>query len=115
MSKHPATGWLTISEVQSVIIMAGHGSMQADMVLEKELRVLRFDPQEAGSDPCHWAQLEHRRPQNLPPTVTYFLKHKAIPTPTKSHLLIVPLPMSYGCQLQSKLPQYHTLCRIWRE
>ena len=27
--------WLTLSEVQSIIIMAGHGSKQADMVLER--------------------------------------------------------------------------------
>ena len=33
------TGWLVISEVYSIIIMGGHGGMQADMVLEKELRV----------------------------------------------------------------------------
>ncbi|KAL6091852.1 hypothetical protein STEG23_032202, partial [Scotinomys teguina] len=30
------------SEVQSIIIMVGLGSMQADMVLEKELRVLHL-------------------------------------------------------------------------
>ena len=80
MIKYPATGWLTISEVQSVIIMAGHGSMQADMVLEKELRVLRFDPQGAGSDLCHWAQFEHRRPQSLPP-------HSDISFNTRPYLL----------------------------
>ena len=33
-------------EIQSIIIMVGHGGMQADMVLEKELRVLFFDLQE---------------------------------------------------------------------
>ena len=35
--------WLTVSEVQSIITMAGHGSVQASMVLEKELRVLHLD------------------------------------------------------------------------
>ena len=31
-------GWLTYSsEAQSIIIMVGHGAMQADMVLEKKL------------------------------------------------------------------------------
>jgi hypothetical protein len=35
-------GWLTGSEVQSIIIEAA--SIQADMVLEKELRVLHLDP-----------------------------------------------------------------------
>ena len=36
---------LTVSEVQSIIIMLRHSSMQADMVLEKELKVeeLHFD------------------------------------------------------------------------
>ena len=42
-------GWLTVSEAQSIIIMAGHGGMQADMVLEKDLRVLHLDPQATGS------------------------------------------------------------------
>ncbi|KAL6084023.1 hypothetical protein STEG23_029938 [Scotinomys teguina] len=37
-------GWLTVSEVESIIIRAEHGGMQADMVLEKELRVLHPDP-----------------------------------------------------------------------
>ena len=27
--------WLTVSEVQSIIIMVGHDGMQADMVLER--------------------------------------------------------------------------------
>jgi hypothetical protein len=43
-----------------------HGSMQADMVLEKELRVLCLDLQAAGRDhePLTW--LEHLSPQSLP-------------------------------------------------
>ena len=41
-------GWLTYSsEVQSIIIMAEHGDVQADMVLEKEF--LHADMQTAGS------------------------------------------------------------------
>jgi hypothetical protein len=45
-----------------------HGSAQAGMVLEKELKALHLDPQAAEGD-CmpHWAELEHRRPQSLPP------------------------------------------------
>ena len=36
-------GWLTYSsEIQSIIIIVEHGSMLADMVLEKLLRVLHF-------------------------------------------------------------------------
>ena len=40
----------------------------ADMVLEKELRVLHLDPQAAEGD-CvsHWAELEHRRPLSQSP------------------------------------------------
>ncbi|KAL6082402.1 hypothetical protein STEG23_014328, partial [Scotinomys teguina] len=36
-------GWLAVSEIQSIIIMEGHGIMQADLVLE--LRVLHLDKQ----------------------------------------------------------------------
>jgi hypothetical protein len=32
-----------------------HGGMYADMVLEKELRVLFLDPQAAGDCVLHWA------------------------------------------------------------
>ena len=34
--------WLTVSEVQSLIIMVGHCSVRANMVPEKELRILHF-------------------------------------------------------------------------
>ena len=39
-----------------------HGGVQADMVLEKELRVKKephLDPQATGSKLSHWAWLEH--------------------------------------------------------
>ena len=32
----------------------GHGSIQTDMVLVKELRVLHLDPQAAGDYVTHW-------------------------------------------------------------
>ena len=32
-------GWLTVSEIYIIIFTAGHSSIQADVVLEKELRV----------------------------------------------------------------------------
>lgn len=42
--------WIAyISEVQSIIIIVRHGDMQADMVLERELRLLCLDPQATGS------------------------------------------------------------------
>jgi len=42
--------WLIVSEVQSIIILAGSmvASRQADMMLEEELRVLHLDPNTAG-------------------------------------------------------------------
>ena len=43
LKKEKAFSWMTYSsEVQSVIIMVGHGGVQADMVLEKALRILHF-------------------------------------------------------------------------
>ena len=56
-----------------------HDSVQADVVLEKELRVLHWDPQAAEGD--------------CVPTLGMAFSNKASPTPTRSHLLIVPLPM----------------------
>jgi hypothetical protein len=44
------------------------GSIQEDMVLEKEMRVLHLDLQAAKGDCArHWVELEHRRPESLPP------------------------------------------------
>jgi hypothetical protein len=54
-----------------------HGRLQADLDLEKEVRVLRLDPKaarrrlsSAGSQEetgiPHWMELEHRTPQNPP-------------------------------------------------
>ena len=42
-------GLLMVSEVQSIIMTEGHGSVQADVVLEKELRVLHLYWQATGS------------------------------------------------------------------
>ena len=58
-----------------------HGGLQADVVLEKLLRVLHLDLKAAGRD-CH---TRHRRPQSLSP--------RNILPPTRPQLLIVPLPM----------------------
>jgi hypothetical protein len=40
-------GWLTCSEVQSIIHGGKHSSIQAGVVLKKELRVLHLDPKAA--------------------------------------------------------------------
>ena len=37
-------GWLTLAEVQSIIRVGKHGIMQADLVLEEELRIVRLTP-----------------------------------------------------------------------
>ena len=59
------------SEIQSIIIMVEHSSMQADMVLEKEPRVLHLDMQATGSElrlELNYATgLNKYRPQNPPP------------------------------------------------
>ena len=46
------------SEAQSIIIMVGHGGMLADILLERELRILHFE-QATGSGLRHWVSLEH--------------------------------------------------------
>ena len=59
-------GRLTGSEVLFIAVMARsmEACMQADMVLEKELRVLHLDQQEETVS--HWAWPEHLRPQSPP-------------------------------------------------
>ena len=65
---------------------AGHGSVQADMVPEKELRVLRLNPQAMGSGLCHTrCSLSIRDLKACP--------HSDTLPPTRPHLLIVPLPL----------------------
>ena len=41
--------WGSLFNIQFLIIMAGHGGMQAGMVLEKELRVLHLAGNRRGS------------------------------------------------------------------
>jgi hypothetical protein len=86
-------GWLTVSEVQSIIIMVG--SMKADTVL-KESRVLQLDPKatrrrliSAGKQDealfyTEWC-LSTKSPQSQPHTDTL--------PPTRPHLPKVPLSM----------------------
>lgn len=47
------------SELWSIIVIAGHESVQANMKLEKELRALHLDPQATGSKMRHWVWLGH--------------------------------------------------------
>jgi hypothetical protein len=48
----------------AVMARSMEACMQADMVLEKELRVLHLDQQEETVS--HWAWPEHLRPQSPP-------------------------------------------------
>ena len=70
-----------------------HGGIQSDTVLEKELRVLTSwltgNRKWSETLGMAWASM---RPQN-PPLQWYTSSTKATPTPTKQHLLIVPLSL----------------------
>ena len=76
--------------------------MQANMVLEKETHDLYLDPQATGSELRPWAQLERRRPQSPPPTVTHFLlqvhsySNKATPPSRDTLYGDTVLPMTWG-------------------
>ena len=78
-------GWLTVSEIQSIIIIVMHRLVQADMVLEEPLHL--YPKCSQGDDHCvsHWAELEHM----------YYLKahlhSDALPL-TRPCLLVVPHP-----------------------
>jgi hypothetical protein len=86
-----------------------HGCMQADMVLERYLRVLHPDLQAAGRG-CHtrpglsiWDFEVH--PQ-------WHTSSRTTSTPTRTHLLIVPVPMSLrggGRAFSFKPPHLHCL------
>jgi hypothetical protein len=85
-----------------------HGRLKTGMMLEKKLRVLHPDPQEArmrltfhsgrASKPnptvMDFLQQGHTSSNNAtpPPTMPHFLQ-KATPPPTRPHLLTVTLPM----------------------
>jgi hypothetical protein len=64
-----------------------HGSIQADTVLERELRVLRLDLKAAEREPVHYtgSGLSVRDLKGHP--------HSDSLPPKRPHLLIVPLPM----------------------
>jgi hypothetical protein len=84
----PLYSWLTVIEVQSTILIGRKpGSMQADMILEKELKVLHFDLQAAGDCVPYRVELEYMRPQSLPHW-WHTSSNKAIPASRRPHLLI---------------------------
>lgn len=59
-------GWLAAPEVQTIIILVQLGSVWANIVLEKGLRVPYLYLLATASDLRHCTQLDHRRPQSLP-------------------------------------------------
>ena len=63
--------------------------MQADMVLEKELRVLYLNLQESLCATLGIARVWETS-KTTPPTVTYL---SVTHTPTRPHLLVMSLPM----------------------
>lgn len=72
--------------------MAGHSAMQADIVLEKGLKVLHVDTEVVKGVCVPLVRHEHIRPQNLPPQGLTFL-NKATPIPQSHTSLIMTLPM----------------------
>ena len=65
-------GWLAVSEVQSIIIMVGHGDVQADMVLELRAYIFLGTQQEVNWDTgCGLRVCETLKSAS---TVTHFLQ-----------------------------------------
>ena len=71
--------------------MAGHGDVWANVVLEKELRMLHLDPQAARSN-CAPHSLSIGDPISLP-SQSRASPNKATPLPRRPLLLTVPLPL----------------------
>jgi hypothetical protein len=82
--------------------MVGPGSVQADMVLEKEeLRVPHLDLKAAEETVCHTGcSLSIGDLKAHPPTATHVLR-QGTPTPTKPHLLVVSLPLGQASKHES--------------
>jgi hypothetical protein len=104
--------WLTGSEVQSIIIMVEKMAASRQVWLE-ELRVLYLVPK------ANWRRLPSRQVGGTspsPPPEWHISSNKATPTPTRSHLLIVPLPgpsIFKSPQVWRKpLPLLHAKCTI---
>ena len=82
----------TVSEVQSLVIMVGYCSIQADVVLERQLRVLHI-VQATGSGLSHWCGFSIYETSKPYTTVTHFFQ-QGHSYSNKTHLLIVTLPQS---------------------
>ena len=82
------SGWLTDSEVQSIVILVeGMASIQVDMVLEKELRALHTDPWQQEERLWAWnGILETSKPSSTPIPSCH---HPHTFFPTRTHLLIL--------------------------
>lgn len=82
-------GWLTVSEVYSIIVMSGEcGSTQAGVVLEEDPRATSGLTGSRRRVTGTWH--EHLKAQSLPSVVHFTW---ATATSTSPHLLIAPLPV----------------------
>lgn len=97
--------WLTFSEVLSIIIMAWDRSIQADMVLEKELSIVTFWPtvnrklsETLGMDGTYM------EPQSPPPQRHTSSNTVLLTLIRLLHLLIVPLSLGAFSFQTAQLP-----------
>ena len=91
--KHLIGSGLQLQRVNQSSPCGKHSSIQADRMLEKELKVLHFDPKAAERDSVpHGVKPKNRGYQSLP--LQWYTSSKAIATPTRSHPPIVPLPIN---------------------
>ena len=67
-----------------------HSGKQGNM--QEDRCKLHIDKQITGSGLSHWVQLGQKKPQSPTPQLDTS-SNKAIPTPTRPHLLKVPLPL----------------------
>ena len=92
-------GWHRVSKVQSIIIMVGYGSIQADMVIE--LKVLHLKDKRKYTETLGGilsiGNLKIHSNSDKS-------SNKATPPPIRPHLFIVPLPTCLWGLITFKLP-----------
>lgn len=72
-------GWLTVSEVQSIVRMAESMVVEEDIVLERERRVLHSGVQGAGSrEGGHSGLFDTSKPVNIDPVPP---RRQSLPSP----------------------------------
>ena len=82
------------SEIQSIVIIVKHGSMQADIVLENELRLIHPWPKGNKKwSECHTERRLIKEDLKACPHSNILLPTTSIPKTTRSCLLKMPLSM----------------------